>query len=109
MKTRARIQKTSKSTDEQNKYARQINRKKKRIYWETQLQTIENHMINKDIRNFYQEVKKNKTLGQRTSFYRSKGETLIEVIYVYITSISSRMGGVFRRAIKPRERSQRRP
>ncbi|KAK9702035.1 hypothetical protein QE152_g30201 [Popillia japonica] len=60
---------------------KQICREKKRIYWETQLQIIENHIINKDIRNFYQEIKKNKTLGQRTNFYRSKGETLIGDIH----------------------------
>ncbi|KAK9753662.1 hypothetical protein QE152_g1875 [Popillia japonica] len=63
---------TRRMYEQAKRKAKQICRKKKRVYWETQLQTIENHMIDKDISNFYQEVKKNKILGQEQASTEAK-------------------------------------
>nr|CAH7728088.1 unnamed protein product [Callosobruchus chinensis] len=53
-------------------------RKKKREFWEAKLENMENQMITRNIRNFYQEVKKSKVDGNKKAvFYRTRDGELI--------------------------------
>lgn len=43
--------------EKERRIAKQVCRKKKREYWEGRVRKVEDRMVNKEIRNFYQEVK----------------------------------------------------
>lgn len=63
---------------EKRKEVKRLCRKKKREGMEQRISKIENHFINKEIRNFYQEAKKQKSTGTtRTIFCKSKEGRLL--------------------------------
>uniref|UniRef100_A0A6P7FK22 Uncharacterized protein LOC114330248 n=1 Tax=Diabrotica virgifera virgifera TaxID=50390 RepID=A0A6P7FK22_DIAVI len=84
-RNKAKIEKdknNTQDTTEKYKMARrevkQICRKKKREHLDKQLKTIEESYVNKEIRNFYQEVKKSRgTAKSKTSYCRGKDGVLL--------------------------------